>query len=655
MSKSRVTEGTSINVWNAMSKAVEGSSVDTISTFIGFFRDVLRDSLEYKKIDPFREYINFPSRIYSQIVFQRRKNIAAQVLVDQIADQLSLHLKEIIAYYIVFASKSEKNTEAKAEIDVFFYEGFNAFNDFLFRQVMQQDWKLLKSSLTRYSQIGDEVYNGTSLDELKLKNLNEANIDGIDSDEIVSLRTQIKYREAFLRYRRQPLAALKYWVFLLFDNGKITEETVLELLKGFARQFYDANKEIDDLLFFRTGDLQQYMGWENWDYIERPENELYYPPMPSQWMTSGFVIDRIRNNNAYFNSEKIDPAKFSDVPFLYDAVQEEINNLRNNFDKWQKLLNVTDVEEFDGRAIQLLASIALGKRSVIGEKERAIAAAPLNEEQITGFKQQMGAAWKAQTRIRRLFNYFGNIEDVSGQDIKLKLVGQNIFFEKAKIRFIDGEHHSQIYGMEQLGQNVGRWEDDLFLRTIENNNTTIIEGKSLLETLSACLQQLVNSGATPTMIFLEPQFLYKDDVFLSSSRYSQFYDPVLNPDDVNFFVLGTFDQIPIFTSYSQHLKNKVLVSDFGAAFTMLHKTNPDWYENELSVKVLLPSEEQIQEKYEKQPEKWKFTNEGIELSEHDAKTLIRTSIVIDIETIADFRVNDFQKFNIGYITEVIPD
>lgn len=67
------------------------------------------------------------------------------------------------------------------------------------------------------------------------------------------------------------------------------------------------------------------------------------------------------------------------------------------------------------------------------------------------------------------------------------------------------------------------------------------------------------------------------------------------------------------------------------------------------------SEEIVNDKFAREPDKWRITDGGIQLSEQDAKTLIRTSIIIDMETIADFRVLDRTKFAIGEISEPLAD
>ena len=84
---------------------------------------------------------------------------------------------------------------------------------------------------------------------------------------------------------------------------------------------------------------------------------------------------------------------------------------------------------------------------------------------------------------------------------------------------------------------------------------------------------------------------------------------------------------------------------------MYHKTNDEWIDRELSVIVNEVSDTLADEKFAKEPDKWRFTDEGIELSEKDAKILIKTSVLIDIETIADFKVVDKTQFVIGRVAE----
>ncbi|MGI4727006.1 MAG: hypothetical protein ACRYGB_00385 [Janthinobacterium lividum] len=646
-----VTDGLDSNVWNTLNKAIELNHRETISTLLGFFRGICRESLSHRQLKYFKQYIGFASRIYRQIAFRVKQDTSYQPLVQNFSLELSLHLKEIIWFNIGIEGKRATTLGEQVSINQFYYEAFNSFNDLFYLAMRNQDWTTFHEALKDFNQLAEGAFDVDIKDKFKLTALIKENFNGANNAEISRLRQQQNVAGQYENFKRNLLSGLKYWCYLLFENKIIVEEALTKILANINNYSFEPQNEIEDILFFRSGELKYYLNWENWDYIERPENKKYYPPMPVNWMTTGFFIDRIRNNNAYFNTDQITQEKLKEIPFLYDDIRECSAVIRQDFERWQPILKVESLAEYNQRVANLLLSIAQAKRVTIGIKEQTIANSTLSVEKIQAFKQLMGGAWKAQTRIRRIFNYFNNKENVTGQDIKLMRVGQNTFLDKAKMVFVDGEYHSPIYGMEQFGGNVGRWEDTLFFEVIQKSDHTTINGVSVLETLIKSIQSLRNSQANPNVILIEAQYLYKDEEFLKSERYSQLYDGDLNPENIPFFVLGTFDNIPLFTSLSPLLKNKVVVAEFNTAFTMKYKTDPSWYESELSVKVDLVTDEQVNDKLIKQPQKWKITDEGTELSDIEAITLIKTSVVLDLETIINYTVNDVSKLTVGYITE----
>ncbi|ALR29259.1 hypothetical protein ATE47_01355 [Chryseobacterium sp. IHB B 17019] len=647
-----ITEGLATSVWSSLSSAIKSNNSDAVYSFVSFFRGILRESLIYSKLDPFTEFVSFPVIIYSRIAYQHKKHQTYGEMIGQISEQMSLHLKEVVMS-IGFHGKTLSD---KSRLNDFYYQAFKTYNNLFYQQARFLDWNLLASSLKRYSHLTGEMLSGSESQVIKLKNLIANNQDGTKNEEISKLEFEIRNQTAYDNFRRQPLTALKYWLFFLFDERILELENLNRLLRIITEErSYDQNKEIEDILFFRTADLRIYMGWEDWDYIERPENEIYAPPMPVNWMTQGFVVDRIRTKNSNFTLSVSDPKLKATIPFFYDAVKMSLDVFRTDFEKWKKVLQVETIKDFNSIGEKLLSSIALAKRSVVGVKERGIAEAPLSQLRLDEFKSQAAAAWRSQTRIRKVFNYFGNIQDVTVEEILLKRVGTNNLLEKGKIHFIDGDYHQTIYGIDNFGATVGRWENSLFLDVIQKSDPTIIEERSLLLILEKSILQFHNNSVVPTAIFLEPEFLYKDEEFLKSPKYSGEYNSELNPDNVDFFVLGLFDGIPLFSFHSSHLKDKVIISDFRDAFIMYYKRNEAWVDSELSVIVTEVTDEIVDKKYSDNPEKWRFTDEGVELSEEDAKILIKTSVVVDIETIMDFKVIDKSKLIVGYITEPVPD
>ena len=215
--------------------------------------------------------------------------------------------------------------------------------------------------------------------------------------------------------------------------------------------------------------------------------------------------------------------------------------------------------------------------------------------------------------------------------------------------FIDGDHYQMIYGIDRLGGEIGRWEDSEFFNTIIQSDHNKVTGVSVLDLLNKAIAHLKSKEVLPDLILLSPEYSYKDKRLLESKLFvSKIHEPI-EENEISFFHLGTFDGVPIYTSFSELLKNRVLVCEFKKAFKMRYKTNPHWYDNELTVEVKEVTEEEAKRRLQEQPDKWKKTEDGIELSDEDAITLIKTSVIIDIWSTLDFQIEDKESFVIGYI------
>ena len=112
---------------------------------------------------------------------------------------------------------------------------------------------------------------------------------------------------------------------------------------------------------------------------------------------------------------------------------------------------------------------------------------------IEGFRQIVGQAWKSQARISRLFKEKGIREQIIDDNIKLKHIGQRTFFEKAKMMFIEGEHYQDIYGIDRMGGQIGRWEDTEFFSNILKSNPNKLTSNSITQLLNKSIAVFLRS------------------------------------------------------------------------------------------------------------------------------------------------------------------
>ena len=119
--------------------------------------------------------------------------------------------------------------------------------------------------------------------------------------------------------------------------------------------------------------------------------------------------------------------------------------------------------------------------------------------------------------------------------------------------------------------------------------------------------------------------------------------------DIMAFCIGKFDNIPIYTSFSDFLKNRILVCNFRQSFRMKYKTNPVWFENEFKVEIIGVTQEEANKRLADNPIKWKKAEEGISLTDEEAITLIKTSVIIDLCATVNFQILNKHSYVIGFV------
>jgi hypothetical protein len=648
-----LTSGIEHNIWRAIVSSIDNNSEETFLTLNHFVRNILQLSIREKSLTHFQRYIFFPANYYNTAFNKKINDSSLENIYKLCASHAALHLKEIIWSDIGVNARKAGDAESKRLINHFYKWAFNGFSRLYYLTIKNNDIKQFSNEIDEFDQISNIGY-GNSYDlKYKIKNFERENIDGKNNEEIKHLKEEYNVLRQFETLSRHTLLGIKYWIIFLFRVGKLNEDTTVDLINLIRVDYSDAEDALNDILFFRGNELIHYMGWDDWDYLDRKPMKVYSPPNTYEWLTFGFLVDQIRDNRLLINVDELGSEELDNVKFLFNALKENINILESDFPKWAKILQVNDISTFQEKTKNILNLFAALKRKSLGRREKEIASTPLSSVAIEGFRQIVGQAWKSQARISRLFKEKGIREQITDDNIKLKHIGQRTFFEKAKMMFIEGENHQDIYGIERMGGQIGRWEDTEFFTSILKSNPIKLTSTSITQLLNKSIAELKSKDIVPDLILIAPEYSYKDKELLNSKLFKPNTNNVSDENALSFFEIGTFDGVPIFSSFSEVLRNRALVCNFKNAFKMRYKTNPDWYENELTIDVNEVSIEEAQRRLMEQPEKWKKTEEGAELRETDALTLIKTSVNIDIWTTIDFLIQDKDSFIFGNIkTEI---
>ncbi|MDX6191939.1 hypothetical protein SGQ83_21500 [Flavobacterium sp. Fl-318] len=640
-----ITYGIRSTIAASVAKAIENDSLETFTVLNNFIGKLLGLSVANNSISIFSEYITLPAYYYPLSYSKSKENIKNQKLHGIATNRAASLLSSLLSYsirYPDFTTESYKIDELTA-VNTFFYSGYNGFNRLLYHIVMNSDLQMFDKVFVQFQQIN--WYNDTSND---LKWNIKSNFNRLDKAQLKSamaLYGQIKKRND---YKRHVISGLNYWIIFLFAIGKMEPETVAQFLEK-MRIPADSEEILSDIILFTSNPNMDYLEWSDWDYMERPDGIAYSPPSPNQWLTYGFLVNLIRDEHYYFNPASLEEQELSQSVGLYESLKLAVADISSHFDKWKPILNVEDLDALTRRTEPILQSFRSIKKESINAKYSEIAEENLDDGKISEFRELIGKAWQDAAFIRNLFHSRKNTEAVF-QDSKF--IGQKTFFEQAKIMFINGRHYQTIYNISQIGGETGRWIDDRFFSSLNIKELHYATDQDISELLSKCINSLKAKKITPNVIILPSIYSYKDENFLNQKKFirkSNLQD-VHHNNPLSKYLLGRYDSIDVYTSFSNVINDKIIVADFENSFKMKYCRHKDWYDEELMVKVDAVTDGKAIEKFESDPQKWtKRYAEEHDLSKDEAISLIKNAVEIEIGSFADFEIVDKDSFVVGII------
>lgn len=203
--------------------------------------------------------------------------------------------------------------------------------------------------------------------------------------------------------------------------------------------------------------------------------------------------------------------------------------------------------------------------------------------------------------------------------------------------FLNDKYYQHIYGVEDLGAQLSKWENEFFFQIILKEQAEIVYS-SIVVGLQQAIKKIKYRKNSPSIIFVDSSLYWlglKDDEKWSDEKSLEFAN-------------GSYDSIPVCFINLGLMQNRFVVADFNKAFTMLYREVVGGFDGELKVDIKEVTEEVAQDKLKKEPQKWKYID-GREISDEDALTYIKTSVIIDFEVIELFEVTDNNAFEIGLI------
>jgi len=592
------------NIVAIIKTAIKSDAKESFYSIDAFILQSINDFFRKDRLSEFVNFLKLVEQYYIVASIDQKRNDTSKIILERCSKRL---------YEIMFLPNYdfEKATlKDKEKINEYKYQIFKSFNRIFFETLKNKDMVYFKRNIEQINLI----FMGENPD---LYSLSQSIVDNPTIEHkqnlFVDMRSQIYYN--------QTLLGIKYWIYFLYEKGQLEIEEMKSFLK-----YLDNTRKINtffweiEYLFSELNSIKglNLYGWNTWDYEEHNEGEFYSPPNVLSWIRKGYAIDSLKSKN--LSIINISPEIISNNPqnreLLIGWLKKDIGEIRNNT-RWQVYLGDID----DSNIIKQLDILEF---VFVRKKAKEIATTKLDSILIENYKNRVLVAWKEHQTIRDIFNYFGKKIEYKG-DEKLKANSKSIYFENGKVLFINGQHHVNLYGVENYVRQMNIDEETLFL-------TKVYEAKILInyETLAKGLEDFITNKRDfkVTAIIIDSNLLYKDG----------FKNLLVESDG---FPKYSYKDIPLFTINNNILQGSFIVANFQEAFKMLYRSDKKLLDKELKVDVYEVTPEILDEKL--------LLTEGQDLSLQDRKNKILSSVIIDFEIITDFIIENNDAFMIGHV------
>lgn len=641
-----ITYGIESTIWESLEKSFDNDSIETFKVLNNFVSEVLFLSIKNKSIIHFSKYIIFPSSYYHNTYLKSKENLKFNKLHKYCTEIASMQLKEIISFSLKYDVNDIelKNFENIKINNAFLYHAFNGFNRLIYSIISKGDTSKFDYVINEYYLIDQLRYNSFN----ELKNEIRYNFRNKTSEELKlkeELYENIKFFEV---YKRHVIIGLRYWSIFLYNVKKNNLEVTTKYLDE-LKIHADSQELLKDIIYLRNNPMYAYFEWSSWDYKERPNGKSYTPPSVRHWLTFGLLIDLIKQNNIYITSEFLNSKELTEINYFYETIVDFSKILLENFDYWQPILSVKNIEELEKRIEIVQVSFKNLKRESINATDKKIAQEKLSHEKIDDFKKIIGKTWNDFSLIRKLFIHNKNIE-IANSDIKF--IGQKTFFQNGKKMFID-DNYQQIYNIGEIGGQTSRWIDEDFFEVVLRKENFEV-GNNIIDVIDKCLNYLKDKKIDATTIIVPSEYSYKSDGLINDKNFISKHDlEGLEENELTKYFIGKYKALNVYISHIDYIQNKVIVSDFINSFKMKYKTNPDWYDTELKIEVNSISNFEAESKYNQNPKKWIVRDNGIDLTKEEALVLIKNAVNLEIGSYNEFEIINPNAYIIGLIQNKI--
>ena len=635
-SNSQIVDGIEEALYEAITIAYKNNNGEILYDIIDTFRQIINKSIETLSSAIFETHLPYISRLYYLALPGGEYSISLKRYVP-------VALKEIINEIIRDVRREGLDiTKKEILIQRFLKYSLTEFNVLLHSLLINKHKEEYQSTAHQFYQY---IYHSVHRNDYDMR----TGKSKLEKDELIVDR----YIDSLAFYQYS-------WILFLYQHKKLELTEGHDFLvpqKIVVQTFEDF---LDTLLFIRSRNYRDDdLGTYNWeeDIIQRREGTAYTPLSTEYWTTQGMLIYLIKA--AHLTRPEIDTQYIQSInssfSYHFRNILEVLEDIRNSKDLWLPIIysgyltmdeeskgkNEMDFQERINKINKALNTIALVlRKEVLLRENKETQGQEVLTEKINAYKNQLGEGWYNKSLVHQLFDKLGGTiisTDTTIEELRLlrQVVTKRAFF---KTRESDDHQDATEYG-----SSIAQSEDNRISEAIIKHAFSI-DFSQISNNLSVLIELVRKNNFKPSAIIIGSNWIYSAEPGLMTDKD---YVHINNLPETKkeYRKIGSYQNIPVYESYSILFEDYAIVADFEKAFELIQVQNETWYRKQLKIELGPISNEEALDIIQKSPD-LKQPN-GIPLSEAEAIENLQTNLLLLAVIREKFEVKNNQALALG--------
>lgn len=634
--ESELSNGFVREIWLGLNKAIEINNTKAIIEIIEFLFERIERGIKLNNISLTSEYATILLNIYVEQV----KNEEVE---DLLTKKYVRNYKSLIEYNLKFIFDGAiHSVSERKKIAIIYDEIYYQYISFIHIAIENLEGSKIKDVLSGFIELIRKHDFDYSRDRIEIQqDIVKNGGSKKEAWEKIDFEFLLSYD---VRIHQQSAYALLSWIYYLYSLNIIKEEKVIliqNLLDIHIRYFEEF---IFDYLKLLVSSEKDFLGISDWDFTKRKDGAVYSPPSPRDWLTLGMSVILLRRGKPNIDFQLIKDHRENE--YLLDSFKERFSTLSKNYDKWKTILGLDRLEKgeetLEKRVNELLTVFIGLKRAVVAQREYEIASELMDTALVNEFKSDLAEKFDINFTFLHLFKHFNNLEYSKVKDgiplssHAINLIGFKMMFTK--------KHHSSVYGSSDLGGEFARYLNRTYLSKIIAVKSNITAYDDAKEAVSKGFQNLVDRKVTPNLIIVPMDFSFRLDWVKNNPDFVPEWNRKETDTSIN--EIGSYKGVIISKLFNKSLNGKAIICDFNKAFKLTAFKDDSFYNEILSIQLHSLTKEEIDEKFSKEPTRYLVEENGLKITEDEAKIRMASQVLLKFELFCLLEINDAKAYEI---------